>query len=622
MEDKRQERIRVLEDQIARLQRRIALWLPQSNRYSWLRVGIFFVGLAISVVGFIGVGWWLGLSLFAAAMIVFAVLAHFQGKLDHSIARHTLWSYIQSAHLARMKLDWEHIPHVELPSTREEHPFEFDLDITGSRSLLRLVNTSVSQEGSQRLERWLLNTHPDLATVQRRQALVQELTPLSLFRDKLLLKSLIAAGKGKEQLEGKRLLNWLNKQGPAPALRWLLWLSLGINLLTVVLFVLGLVVPGFPQLGYYSIAASVLFFFSTGNQRGDIFEDATYLRFGFATLSSIFTFLERYPYGRHQQLKALCAPFWEDKANSPSSLLSKTARISSAATLKNNGLLWLVVNAFIPWDMYCAYRLNQYKEQIAQRLPTWLDTWYEIEATCSLATFAYLHPGYVMPEVHSSGERSRQSQTIFSGTDMGHPLIPVEKKVTNSFTFSALGEVVILTGSNMAGKSTFLRTLGVNLCLAYAGAPVNASTFETELFRLFTCIRVTDSVNDGYSYFYAEVRRLRALLTALAEPDQLPLFFMVDEIFKGTNNRERLIGSRSFVRALVGKNCIGLISTHDLELVKLAEILPQVKNYHFREHVTAGQLVFDYILRTGPCPTTNALKIMEIEGLPIDDVLV
>jgi DNA mismatch repair ATPase MutS len=208
---------------------------------------------------------------------------------------------------------------------------------------------------------------------------------------------------------------------------------------------------------------------------------------------------------------------------------------------------------------------------------------------------------------------------LFSGKDLGHPLIPDEKKVTNDFTINELGEVIIITGSNMAGKSTFLRILGVNLCLAYAGGPVNASMLQTSLFRLFTCIRVADSVIDGYSYFYAEVKRLRALLDALAEPDQLPVFFLVDEIFRGTNNRERLIGGRSYIRALVGNNCIGAISTHDLELVKLAEIVPQIKNHHFREEVIDGRLVFDYVLRPGPCPTTNALKIMQMEGLPVEE---
>jgi len=171
----------------------------------------------------------------------------------------------------------------------------------------------------------------------------------------------------------------------------------------------------------------------------------------------------------------------------------------------------------------------------------------------------------------------------------------------------------------MSGKSTFLRTLGVNLCLAYAGAPVDASSFQTTLFRLFTCIRVSDSVTDGYSYFYAEVKRLKALLVELEQPDGFPLFFLIDEIFKGTNNRERLIGSRAYIKALVGRNCIGVISTHDLELVKLADSIPQVTNAHFREEVIDTHMVFDYLLRPGPSPTTNALKIMQMEGLPVSD---
>jgi DNA mismatch repair ATPase MutS len=317
-------------------------------------------------------------------------------------------------------------------------------------------------------------------------------------------------------------------------------------------------------------------------------------------------------------LKALCEPFYTQRESAPTALLKGTARISSAATLKNNGLLWILVNAFVPWDLYCAYKLEQYKDQLSQRLPVWLDTWYELEAVCSLASFAYLNPEYTLPEVVPCARAEREQAALFHGLAMGHPLIAAEKKVTNSFAFNELGEVVIITGSNMAGKSTFLRTLGVNLCLAYAGAPVNAERLQTALFRLFTCIRVTDSVTDGYSYFYAEVRRLHALLDAQKEPGQLPLFFLVDEIFKGTNNRERLIGSRSFVKALVGRNCVGIISTHDLELVNLAQSVAKVRNNHFREEVINGQMAFDYILREGPCPTTNALKIMAMEGLPTD----
>ncbi len=171
----------------------------------------------------------------------------------------------------------------------------------------------------------------------------------------------------------------------------------------------------------------------------------------------------------------------------------------------------------------------------------------------------------------------------------------------------------------MAGKSTFLRTVGVNLCLAYAGAPVNADSLQLSLFRVFTCIKVSDSVQDGLSYFYAEVKRLKALLSATEREEDYPVLFLIDEIFRGTNSRERHIGSRAYIRALSNRKTIGLVATHDLELVKLADEIPGVANFHFREEVREGRMVFDYQLRIGPCPTTNALQIMRLEGLPVDE---
>jgi DNA mismatch repair ATPase MutS len=169
----------------------------------------------------------------------------------------------------------------------------------------------------------------------------------------------------------------------------------------------------------------------------------------------------------------------------------------------------------------------------------------------------------------------------------------------------------------MAGKSVFLKTVGLNLALAYAGGPVDAQHLQTLPFRLFTSIGIADSVTDGISYFYAEVKRLKALLAELERDHPLPLLFCIDEIFRGTNNRERLIGSRAYVRALADNNGAGLIATHDLELTGLADEVPQVENYHFRDRVAGDRMVFDYTLRPGPCPTTNALDIMRLEGLPL-----
>jgi len=153
--------------------------------------------------------------------------------------------------------------------------------------------------------------------------------------------------------------------------------------------------------------------------------------------------------------------------------------------------------------------------------------------------------------------------------------------------------------------------------LAYAGSVVNANYFKSNLFRLFTVIRVNDSLSAGISQFYAEVKRLKQLYDRIHLKGTAPLFFLVDEIYKGTNNKERLIGSRAFIRSLVGLGGLGIVSTHDLELTNLEKEVPDFKNYHFREEVNNGEMIFDYILHPGPCPTTNALKIMKLEGLPI-----
>src|SRR4029078_8591963 len=175
----------------------------------------------------------------------------------------------------------------------------------------------------------------------------------------------------------------------------------------------------------------------------------------------------------------------------------------------------------------------------------------------------------------------------------------------------------LITGSNMSGKSTFLRTIGINVCLAQAGAPVCAKSFSWSWSRPACCIRINDSLDAGLSFFYAEVKRLKAILHATADTSSAPFLFVSDDIFKETNNRERLLGSRSYIKALAAGNGYGLVSTHDLELTDLEQEAPSLVHAHFQESVSNGALAFDYRLRPGSCPTTNALRIMELEGLPI-----
>lgn len=607
----RQERLAALQRQVERLERRKLALGSASQRYWRLKLLLFLGGTVLVIVTLLPARW-PGLLVLLLGLGAFVVLSFFHSKVDASYVRHTVFLRFKHTQLARMRLDWAALP-PPLASEEADHPFEIDLDITGEHSLHRLLNTAVSHEGSQRLRQWLLHPALDLSVIRRRQTFVQELLPLTGFRDKLLLHSLHATRYTQDQYDERALLAWLHGEKHEPLPRSLLvipTLACAVTILLIALFFVHVVQP---WACVFPVLFSALWFLATKKRFDWLNEEAATLDVAFEQVSGILAFLEMYPYRRNSQLKKLCAPFFTGRR--PSELLHRFARLARRAALTRNPEVQLVVNALFPLDAYTAYQLSQSKTQILQCLPGWLDAWFELEALCSLANFAYLHPGYTFPLL-VPGDSEKQPP-VFVAQALGHPLIPAEHKVVNDFAFSTRNEIVLLTGSNMSGKSTFLRTLGINLCLAYAGAPVNAASLRTSLFDLYACIKISDSLTDGYSYFYAEVRRLRGLLEKLQTGVSQPVFFLIDEIFKGTNNEERLIGSSAYIHALVGQNCVGVISTHDLELVKLADGLPMLKNYHFREEVQDGRMVFHYQLHQGPCPTRNALKIMQLAGLPI-----
>jgi len=547
----------------------------------------------------------------AVFLISLLIAGRYHGRIEQSIVHHEIWADLKREQIARLRLDWEKIPSAPSGSSPFGHPYASDLDLAGERSLHRLINTAITHGGSERLRDWFLQPELDAEIIHRRQALVRELKPRSLFRDRLRLVALLAAREdGPWDAEG--LIRWLQRHTSGKSIRPVVYGLAALALVNIMLFSL-YALGQFPA--YWLLSAFVYAAVTYGQRRNlaALFGESLALESLLSRFVTVFRYLEGHRYVGCPGLRRLCAPFL-DEARRPSKQLQRVARIAYSASLQRNPLLWFTLNALGPWDLYFAHRLENCKREIASLLPRWLDAWYELEALLSLAAFADLHPGYAFPAIISSAD----SQGIFRAYGLGHPLIPHEKRVCNDFSIEHLGHIVLLTGSNMSGKSTLMRTLGVNLCLAYAGGPVCAEYLEAPLFRLFTCIQVSDSVTDGLSHFYAEVKRLRALLDELERNDTPhPLFFLIDEIFRATNNRERLIGSRAYIQALVGKSGVGVITTHDLELVQLAEEFSEIGNFHFREEIVDDKMAFDYHLRPGPCPTTNALRIMALEGLPI-----
>jgi hypothetical protein len=568
---------------------------------NWRLFSILGGGLGLFVLFFLPYPllFWIALGLIS---LLFGALVMAHQRVENSLVKFQIWRGIKKDSRARMLHDWKQIP--EIANTKNLSPLELDFDL---RQLHRLLNTASSHVGTKRLQEWLMQPLPDLQIIEQRQKLVIELKERPAFRDKLRLAARLSSTSIRGQIHLGTLHDWLDSAEPVQSLN--LWLGI-----LVVLQIGTLITFGLAQLGIIPTlvsgvlwAAYVLASLSRIRLLLRLSSDSQQLYDLLLPIRSVMQHLERYPYSGTPNLRKLLAPLLEAK---PSEHLQRLMITLAASNLRPNPPIWLLLNALMPWDMFFARRLEVQKQELAMYLPQWLDIWYEIEALNSLANFAYLNRDSVLPKLSKSA--------ALSVKQLAHPLIPSEKRVANDFAMQSIGELVILTGSNMSGKSSFLRTLGVNLLMAYAGGFVLADEFEAGLFRVFSCIRVTDSLEDGISYFYAEVKRLRALLDALQAEHELPLFFVIDEIFRGTNNRERLIGSRAYINALAGANGIGIIATHDLELTQIANENTRIRNMHFRESIKDGRMLFDYGLREGVSPSTNALEIMAIAGLPIN----
>jgi hypothetical protein len=599
-----------LESSINRFDLRSKKLTLKSKKLASTRLIVFFTSLILFFYFYItGLesGYW---SILGTFVFSFGILTGFQNKIDGAILKNNLWIKIKELNLARLNIDWKNIPNNNKDNYDEQHPFQKDLDIIGNNSLIHLIDNTTSEQGHNLLVKWLTTYKNDYEEIISRQRMVRELISENRFRNKLQLQFLLAS---KRKLNGEILIEKLGEENSIHKIKNILislFIIIPINLVLIILYFTN-VIPA-----YFALSSLLYLAFHWFNIKyiSSLFEKADSLLNELGKFSVVLEFIESNPLTKSPYTKKLCSTIF-DKVKSPAKEFERLNRLLYALSFQKNPLFEILLNIAFPWDFYFAYKFEKVKNEIKELLPEWLDVWYNLEALNSLANFGWLNPDYSFPFIVK--DKSNE-ENIFSVKNTGHPLIPSDQKIVNNFSISSLGEVSIITGSNMSGKSTFLKTLGINLSLAFAGAPVNASEMTTPVFRIFSSLKVNDSVTGGVSFFYAEVKRLKFLLDELDKKDELPLFFFIDEIFRGTNNVERLIGSRSYVKTISGKNGIGLISTHDLELIKLENEISSVKNFHFREEAVENKMIFDYKLRTGPCPTTNALKIMKIEGLPVE----
>jgi len=497
-----------------------------------------------------------------------------------------------------------------------EHPYAQDLDLFGKGSLFELLSTTRTHIGEDTLARWLLSPAPP-ETVRARQAAVGELRPRLDLREDLA----ILGEEARTGVDPVSLAAW----GEAPPLVGPGHMLAVVRVLTVV-GVAGFLAGGallLNELSFLSLserAAAVsrdvfllvllvngLFLYRNRRTMESVVAAVEEAAHELGLLSEVLFRLERERFA--SPLLASLRASLDAEGEPPSRRIARLNHLIDLLDSRDNVFV-RVFEVFILWTPHLALRVEDWRRHSGAAVRRWLTATGEIEALCSLACLAFEHPRDPFPEFAEDG-------ACLEATAIGHPLIPEDRVVRNDVSIGgARPHVLIVTGSNMSGKSTMLRTLGVNAVLAQAGAPVRAERLRLSPLDVGASIRVTDSLQGGVSRFYAEILRLRKILDKTAGP--LPVLFLVDEFLHGTNSHDRRIGAEALVRGLVERGAIGLITTHDLALADIAAVLgARAANVHFEDQIAGGQIRFDYRMRPGVVEKSNAIELMRSVGLEI-----
>jgi DNA mismatch repair ATPase MutS len=304
--------------------------------------------------------------------------------------------------------------------------------------------------------------------------------------------------------------------------------------------------------------------------------------------------------------KNLQSNFQNPKASQKINTLSKILNWMHSRA----GMMYWLINPFFFIDYWVLNNVVNWKNQYGKSIEGWFNAIGDWEAIMSMADFAFAHESYKLPEISDA-------KCELKAKDLGHPLLPHDERVSNNFEMIGQGSITLITGANMSGKSTFERSLGVNMILAQMGAVCCAESLKLSPLQLFTSMRTQDNLEENTSSFYAELKRLKQLVDMTKVPQERPIFYLLDEILKGTNSEDRNIGAESLIRQLMKTNSMGLISTHDLSLAKLENELENFQNYSFNSDVSGDEILFDYKLYDGPCHTFNAVPLMRKMGIDI-----
>ncbi len=570
----------------------------RSRLISNLRMAAF--GLAVVVAWFVWETgslspWWMVLPVASFGALV---LVH-----DRVLRR---WRRAKSAvdfyerGLARLEHRWAGTGDSGSRFLRRPHPYAGDLDIFGGGSLFELISTARTSWGARTLADWLLSpSSPE--DVRARQLAVAELRPkLDLREDVATLDEPLST-----EVDPDALSRWAASP-PVPLPRWGRYAAalLGIASVTVVVAWLASYTGRQPVLIVLLIEGTFAFWLRDRVRR--VITSVEKPARDLGLLSKLLARFESEPF-HSARLNELQGSLAVDAM--PASLqIARLRRLIELLDARRNKM-FAPLAALMLWATHFAYPIESWRARSRAEVGRWLAAIGELEALLSLAAYAYEHPDDPFPEIVDEGPQ-------FEGEGIGHPLIPQERLVRNDLHLGADLRLLVVSGSNMSGKSTLLRTVGTNTVLALAGAPVRATKLRLSPLAVGASIRIQDSLQEGISRFYAEITHLRQIMD-MTEADE-PLLFLLDEILQGTNSHDRRIGADGVVRNLVDRGAIGLVTTHDLALAEIAESLaPRAANVHFEDHLENGKMTFSYRVQPGVVRKSNALALMRAVGLKV-----
>jgi len=487
-----------------------------------------------------------------------------------------------------------------------EHPYSFDLDIFGRRSLFQSINRTCTFFGKVRLAEWLQNHLHEKASIEKRQEMVREISEHTLFREQFRVAGLVHHGQSSD---AEKIQAW--SQSPAQYLHagWVKAFIWGVPVINSLLLITSL--AGWTSFSWLGLSFGIFLVLSFG-----IIKRATYIQETYGKqLKSLNGYARLIALAKAEDWKSAGMQELMERFNlngqSPIQALQQLSKELDRLDLRNNQFLYVLLEGSIFFQLQEIVRIERWKARYGQHISKWLETVGELDALCSLGTFAYNHPQYTYPEL-------TEKPFCFLATQMGHPLMPASQCVKNDATIPSRPFFLIITGANMAGKSTYLRTIGVNYLLACIGAPVCCERLKLYPNQLITSLRTSDSLSDNESYFFAELKRLKRIIDLLNQGQQL--FIILDEILKGTNSMDKQKGSFDLIRQFMQLKANGIIATHDLLLGSLIKQFPEeIRNYCFEADIKENELTFSYKLREGVAQNMNACFLMKKMGIILQE---